>query len=155
MCNVPVPICGVGLRCLPGGNTRIEDGRVRCPATDLCTSTRLGFRVLTSTASWSVRHSAGLEIYNSTVTVGSRNFPPGSMVLYGGVGWIQGDNNALLTDTWISSDGTGWTQVSSTGFVGAAGSGHAADSRSRIYKVGGERFGSGGPSVVNDGTVRP
>jgi hypothetical protein len=153
MCYVPVPVCGAGLTCLPGGSTRILNNRVQCSATELCTSNRLGFRVLTSTASWSVRHSAGLEISNSAVTVGGRSFPAGSMVLYGGVGWQAQNDDALLTDSWISSDGQQWTQVSPTGFAGAAGSGHAADGKGRIFKIGGERFGSDGqPYVVNDGS---
>ena len=152
MCNVPVPVCGAGLSCLPGGYTRIVDGRVQCAATELCTSNRLGFRVLTSTASWSVRHSAGLEIWNTAVTAGGRSFPAGSMVLYGGVGWQEGNDETLLTDSWISSDGQQWTLVSATGFAGAAGSGHAADGKGRIFKVGGERFGADGQAyVVNDG----
>ena len=148
MCNVSIPICGPGLRCLPGANTRIVNGRVTCPATDLCTSTRLGFNVLTSSAQWSIRHTAGLEITTAAVSAGGTNYAAGSLVVFGGVGYnaTTNDFNALLTDTFVSSNGATWAQVSATGFAGAVGSAHCTDSKGRLYKVGGERDGV----VVND-----
>jgi len=141
MCNVPVPICGPGLRCLPGANTRIVAGRVTCPATDLCTSNRLGFTVLTSSAQWSNRHLAGLEITTSSVSAGGRTYPAGSLVVWGGEGYDAATNNndALLTDTFVSTDGASWAMVSATGFAGARASAHCTDSKGRLYKIGGER----------------
>ena len=139
MCNVPIPICGVGLRCLPGGNTRIENGRVVCSATDLCTSSRLGFNPLTATAQWPVRHTAGLEITTTSTSINSRTYGAGSFVLWGGVGTEWNNNYTLLTDTWVSADGATWAQVSATGFAGAIGSAHCRDSKGRIFKIGGER----------------
>ena len=146
LCGLPVPVCGPGLRCLPGTNTRIENGRVVCAATELCTSTRLGFRVLTSTAQWSVRHSAGLELTSAPVTIGGSNYPSGSFVLWGGVGQAYQQENVPMTDTWISSDGANWALVSATGFTGATGAAHCTDSRGRLFQVGGERDGQ----VISD-----
>jgi len=142
MCNVSQPICGIGLVCLPGSNTRIENGRVRCPATDACTSSRLSFSVLTATAQWTQRHSAGLESAKTSFRLGTTLYPIGSLVLYGGVGLnsVTGNPDALLTDTWVSIDGREWQRQSSTGLVGSAFSGHSIDSKGRLYKVGGERW---------------
>ena len=45
----------------------------------------LSFTPITRGASWLPRRSAGLEMTGSQVTVGSRTYPAGSMVLWGGV----------------------------------------------------------------------
>jgi len=149
LCKLTVPICGVGLFCLPGTETRIENGQVTCPATQACSTNRMAFKVMTAEAAWSVRHTAGLEMLKSSMRINGVTYPENSMVLWGGVGNDGTSNDALLTDTWISSDRIKWTQISTGGFAGSAFSGHAADSRNRLYKVGGERWGGSDPAYVH------
>ena len=63
------------------------------------------------------------------------------MLLYGGTGLAE----ELLEDTWISTNGLQWDQVpSTTRFAGSAWSGHIVDSKSQVYKIGGERWNPAG-----------
>ena len=150
-CGVPVPSCGVGLTCTPSDTTKVEDGRVTCPAARACASDNLAFTVTVATAPWPVRHTPGVEFLKSSVRVGGVLYnTPGSMVLYGGTG----PNEQLMTDSWISSNsGLTWTQVPTTGngFAGSAWSGHIIDNDNRIYKIGGERWGP--PANTGNGEV--
>jgi hypothetical protein len=142
-CNTVIPACGVGLTCVPGPLTRIVNGRVTCPAVEACQSDNLAFNPVIAMAAFPPRHSAGVELLKKAVRVSGTNFPVGSMVLYGGTG--QG--NALLSDTWITSNGASWTEVavtSGTPFTASAWSGHIIDSKNNIFKIGGERWGGVG-----------
>ena len=145
-CGVEIPACGVGLSCTPGSNTQVINGRVTCPAIDLCTNQNLGFTVVTARADWPARHSPGVEFLGKRFTVGGVAYPTGSMVLYGGTG----PNEQLMNDVWLSSNGgLSWQQAPQTGngFPGSAWSGHIVDSQSRIFKIGGERWTN--PNTAN------
>ena len=150
-CGVDIPSCGVGLTCTPGNNTRIVNGKVTCPAIVACSTDNLAFNVITAHAPWSARHSPGVEFLKKVVTIGGvRYSPPNSMVLWGGTG----PGEALLNDVFISSNGgLNWEQVPQTGagFPGSAWSGHIIDSQSRIFKIGGERWGN--PDNTGNGEV--
>ena len=102
----------------------------------------LSFTRLSATAPWTVRHSAGLELTGTALTVGGTTYQPGSFVLFGGyAATIAGNttNDYLATDTWISQTGATWAQVSTTGLGGALGAAHCTDNAFRLYQVGGER----------------
>lgn len=116
-----------------------------CPAIVTCERDNLIFTPVIENAAFPPRHSGGVELLKKSMRIGTTTFPINSMVVYGGTG--QG--NELLTDTWISSNGVQWVQVPSTQtFTGSAWSGHIVDSKSQIYKIGGERWGT--PNTVNN-----
>ena len=152
-CGVDIPACGVGLTCTPGANTRIENGKVTCPAIQACSSDNLAFNVVVANAPWPIRHSPGVEFLKSQVTINSVRYAvPNSLVMYGGTG----PGEQLMNDVWISSNGgLNWQQVPQTGqgFPGSAWSGHIIDSKNRIYKIGGERWGTGGSPNTGNGEV--
>lgn len=154
-CSVNLPACGVGLTCLPSTLTSIVNNRVVCPAVLACDANNLGFTMLTAQAQFPPRHSAGLEIYkpriNTRIIIDGISVPftspANSLVLFGGVT----STGELLADTWISGTGVSWTRVNANSFTPSAYSGHTTDSKNRIFKVAGERWGQWGTG--NNGDV--
>jgi len=120
----------------------IVNGKVTCPAIVACSTDNLAFNVITAHAPWPARHTPGVEFLKKTVTTGGISYrAPNSLVLYGGTG----PNEELMNDVWLSSNGgLDWQLVSQTGagFPGSAWSGHIIDSQNRIFKIGGERWGT-------------
>ena len=107
------------------------------------TAQSLSFNPVTARAQWIPRQSAGLEMTGTSVSVGSRTYPPGSMVLWGGA-----SDGSPLTDTWVSSDGLQWGRLSPTtpSLGPAVGAAFCRDSQYRLFQIGGERDGE----VINE-----